>query len=111
MSSNAERAQAAARAIVQEELGGESMGLNPLADPARVARWIVWRLEDAGLLRNDESVTPRDLLFTTIVEISEMAEMAGLATSSMVPTFSLVVWRERLKKVLNDGNGAPDGTR
>ena len=49
-----------------------------------------------------ESVTPRDLLFTTIVEIAEMAEMAGLAPSSRVPTLSLVVWRERLKKVLND---------
>jgi hypothetical protein len=47
-------------------------------------------------------VTPRDLLFTTIVELSEQVEMAGLAPSSMVPTLSLVVWRERLKKVLNN---------
>ena len=53
MSSNAKRVRAAASAIVQEELGGESMGLNPLANPARIARWIVARLDGAGLLRND----------------------------------------------------------
>jgi hypothetical protein len=56
---------------------------------------------------NAESVTPRDLLFTTIVELAEQVEMAGLAPSSMVPTLSLVVWRERLKKVLNAGQVAP----
>lgn len=55
---------------------------------------------------NAESVTPRDLLFTTIVEISELVEIAGLEPSTNVPTLSLVVWRERLKKALNDGPDA-----
>lgn len=53
-------------------------------------------------------VTPRDLLFTTIVEIAEQVEMAGREPSTMVPTLSLVVWRERLRKVLNNAYNEVD---
>jgi hypothetical protein len=56
-----------------------------------------------------ETVTPRDLLFTTIVELSEQVEIAALEPIAKVPTLSLVVWRERLQKVLGARSNARYG--